>query len=202
MRARSPEHILYPAGHHAVGKTEMCDYLVEDYGFQVVETGAMVRGLYASRDEAFANHSLGEFVKAVEEIEPGYFDAKLATRIDSLEDQHGRVIVNGMRSLTNLVRAKEAYPDTTHSVVWMDAQFDSLYERYKSREGKELTPEEFSRLLDFDMELGLSLIKEEADFFVQNDSTVEVLRSQADQILQHSLGISALTAARSESTQQ
>lgn len=202
MRARSPEHILYPAGHHAVGKTELCDYLVEDYGFQVVETGAMVRGLYASRDEAFANHSLGEFVKDVEEIEPGYFDKKLAARIDDLENQHGRVIVNGMRSLTNLVRAKGAYPDTTHSVVWMDAQFDSLYERYKLRESKDLTPEQFSDLLNFDMELGLALIKDEADFFIQNDSTVEALREQADIILKRNLGIQAVTIARSESTQQ
>lgn len=202
MRATSPEHILYPVGHHAVGKTELCDYLIEDYGFQVVETGAMVRGLYASRDEAFANHSLGEFVKAVEEIEPGYFDKKLATKIDGLEDQQGRVIVNGMRSLTNLVRAKESYPDTTHSVVWMDAQFDSLYERYKLREGKNLTAEQFSDLLNFDMELGLALIKDEANFFIQNDATVEVLREQVDVILQRNLGIQAVTTTDSESIQQ
>jgi dephospho-CoA kinase len=199
MSQRSPEHILYPAGHHAVGKTELCEYLVDEYGFEVVETGAMVRGLYAERDEAFADHSLGDFVKAVEAIEPGYFDKKLASRIDDLDGQHGRVIVNGMRSLTNIERAKQNYPNTLHSIVWMEAQLDTLYERYKLREGKDLTPEEFSELLNFDMELGLALIKGEADFTVQNDSTVEALRERADIILQQDLG---LTPARSESAQQ
>ena len=84
MTARSPEHIVYPTGHHAVGKTELCDYLVEQYGFEVVETGAMVRGLYSNRDEALADHSLGDYVKAMESMEPGYFDKKLAERIDKL----------------------------------------------------------------------------------------------------------------------
>lgn len=199
MRSPSPEHIVYPAGHHAVGKTELCDYLVESYGFEVVETGAMVRGLYADRDEAFAGHSLGEFVKAVEKIEPGYFDKKLATSIDSLSG--GRVIVNGMRNFTNIERARDHYPETRHAIVWMEADFDKLYERYKLREGKDLTAVEFSELLDFDMELGLAMIKGNADFVIENNSSVDTLHHSANDVMR-GLGIAALNAAGPESTQQ
>lgn len=201
MRSPSPEHIIYPAGHHAVGKTELCDYLEERYGFEVVETGAMVRGLYADRDEEFAGHSLGEFVKAVEGREPGYFDKKLATRIDRLDGDQGRVIVNGMRSFTNIERARQQYPDTRHSIVWMEADFDRLYERYKLREGKELTAVQFSELLDFDMELGLAMIKDRADFAIDNNATVEVLQRNADDVMRN-LGLAALNAAGPESAQQ
>lgn len=195
MNAIRPEHILYPAGHHAVGKTELSDYLVEGYGFQVIETGKMVRGLYASRDEAFTNHSLGEFIKAIEQIEPGYFDKKLAKRIEGLDDQYGRIIVNGMRSITNIERTKEVYPNTLHSIIWIDAQFDALYERYKLREDNDLTTNQFNDLLRFDMELGLALIQERADFLIQNDSSLEALRERADIILQRNLGIQAVTSA-------
>lgn len=183
---------------NAVGKTELCDYLVDEYGFQVVETGAMVRHLYANREEAFADHSLGQFVKAIEATEPGYFDKHLSTRIDTLESGQGRIIVNGMRAITNVDRAKQNYPDATHSIVWMEAPFDSLYDRYKLREGKDLTSTEFRGLLDFDMELGLALVKSRADFLIQNDSTIDALRDQADIILQQQLGLTAMTNVRPE----
>lgn len=201
MRSPSPEHIIYPAGHHAVGKTELCDYLEERYGFEVVETGAMVRSLYADRDEEFAGLSLGEFVKVVEGREPGYFDKKLATRIDTLDGEQGRVIVNGMRSFTNIERARQHYPDTRHSIVWMEADFDRLYERYKLREGKDLSVVEFKDLLDFDMELGLAMIKDNADYVIKNNDTVDVLQHNANDVMR-SLGIAALNAADSESAQQ
>ena len=189
----SPEHIVYPAGHHAVGKTELCDYFEERYGFEVVETGAMVRGLYADRDDEFAGHSLGDFVKAIKTREPDYFDRKLAERIDALDDEHGRVIVNGMRAQPNIERAKETYPNARHSIIWMDADFDVLFERYKLREQRELTPEEFNDLLNFDMELGLALIRDNANFFIENNSTVDVLRRRADSVMRE-LGVTALNA--------
>ena len=198
MSLRGPEHILYPTGHHAVGKTELCDYLVDAYGFQVVETGAMVRQLYADREEAFADHSLGQFVRAVEATEPGYFDKQLSTRIDTLDSRHGRIIVNGMRAITNIDRAKQNYPDATHSIVWMEAPFDALHERYNIREGRELTPVEFKELLDFDMELGLALVKDSADFLIENDSTIDALRTKADVIIQQRLGLTAIASVQPE----
>ena len=200
MSGRSSEHIVYPTGHHAVGKTELCDYLVDQYGFEVVETGAMVRKLYADRDESLAEHSMGEYVRAMEAQEPGYFDIKLAGRIDALQSRHGRVIVNGMRTFTNIERARANYPTARHSIVWMDADFDKLYERYKLREGKELSVAEFSGLLDFDMELGLALIRDNADFVINNNDTVDVLRTRAADVMRE-LGLAAINAAAESAPQ-
>lgn len=197
MIGKHLDHILYPTGHHGVGKTELCDYLVDGYGFEVVETGAMVRHLYANRDVRFEDYSLGEYVRAMEDLEPGYFDKHLASHIDAIRGDHGRIIVNGMRTLVNIDRTRINYPHTTHSIVWIDAPFDVIFERYKMREHDELTIEEFRDLLDFDLGLGLALIKNEADFFINNDSHIDALRRQADLILQRRLGISAITPARS-----
>lgn len=195
VMTKSPDHLVYPAGPHAVGKTEMCEHLVENYGFGVVETGAMVRELYTDRGSTHIDLDLGQYVKAVESAEPGYFDKQLATRIDDLDQ--GLVIVNGMRSLTNIERARATYPDSRHSIIWMQASFERLYRRYVEREHKSLTLEEFEDLLNIDKSLGLDAIESRADFVISNDSTVDALREQADGIMK-ALGIAAVTGHHAE----
>lgn len=191
----SPDHLVYPTGSHAVGKTEMCEHLVENYGFGVIETGTMVRELYANRESPHTDLGLGQYVKAVESAEPGYFDKQLAARIDDLGN--GLVIVNGMRSLTNIERARSAYPDSRHSIIWMQASFERLHQRYMEREHKPLTPQEFDDLLSADKALGLDAIEDRADFVIINDSTVEALHERADDIMR-GLGIAAVTGHHSE----
>jgi len=72
----------------------------------------------------------------VASMEPGYFDKKLARRIDTLNNEHDRIIVNGMRTFTNIEAARSNYPDARHSIIWMDADFDKLYERYSCAKAK------------------------------------------------------------------
>lgn len=59
-----------------------------------------------------------------------------------------------------------------------------------------IATEEFRGLLDFDMGLGLALIRNEADFQINNDSSIDALHGQADVILQQRLGITAAASAR------
>jgi len=191
---RKIENIIYPVGHHAVGKTELCDYLVATYGFEVVETGAMVRSLYEARGSKYQDLDFGEFIKQAEIDLPMFFDTHLVDRINQLDNPNGRIIVNGMRSYVNIERLKEGTPEIRHSIVWLDAQIESLLERYNVRENKNLELDDFIRLLDFDLELGLSEIRENADFIIENNSSVEKLRSDADQLMME-LGIAALKVA-------
>lgn len=190
-KMRKVENIIYPAGHHAVGKTELCDYLVERYGFEVIETGAMVRSLYTARDSKYQGLDLGEFIKQAEIDLPMFFDTQLVDKINQLDNHNGRIIVNGMRSLVNIERLKGGTSEMRHSIIWLDAQIESLLERYNARENKNLELDEFIKLLDFDLELGLAEIRENADFIVENNSSVDELRSNADQLMIE-LGITAL----------
>jgi dephospho-CoA kinase len=191
-----PENILYPAGHHAVGKTELCDYLVDEYGFKVVETGAMVRSLYASRSKQYEDLSLGEFVDAVDTVSPTFFDEELFTRITDLGGKQSRIIVNGMRAYPNIEYLKNTLPNTKHSVLWMQANFELLHNRYMNREKKETSLEEFKNLLDFDLQLGLGDIQDNADFTINNESTIDILRFNTD-IVMRRLGLTALNAKQS-----
>ncbi|HEU4966436.1 MAG TPA: AAA family ATPase [Candidatus Saccharimonadales bacterium] len=201
MTRHAPEHIIYPVGHHAAGKTELCNYLTDTYGLKVVETGTMVRSLYASRDQRYTYHSLGQYIRAVEDTDPGYFDRELAKLVDREDPSNGVVIINGMRNYTNIARAMDTYPTARHSVVWLEAPTEQLHERYMIREGKQLSREDFDMLLAFDMELGLAPIKEQADFHIENDSTLESLHEQTDAIMR-ALGLTAIAAARLELGEQ
>jgi dephospho-CoA kinase len=185
------EQILYPTGHHAVGKTELCDYLVDQYGFEVVETGAMVRSLYAARQDRYNYLDLGQFINQVEIDQPSFFDERLAEMIDALDKPEGRVIVNGMRTYENIERSIDLSSNSTHSIIWLEAQLEALNQRYNLREGKNLTEGEFSKLLEFDLGLGLAEIKANANFIIENNSSVESLRLRADSVMR-SLGLTAL----------
>src|SRR3990167_4617261 len=172
----SLELFVYPVGHHAVGKTEVCDYLADRYDFDVIETGAMVRGLYAERPEEMADFSIGNFVRHTEATHPGFFDEKLSEKLETVEKPN--VLVNGMRSITSIEALKNRFASSIHATLWIDAAFELLHDRYNRREGLSLTAAQFHDLLDKDRELGLEAIRDSADFVITNDSNAEALKTK------------------------
>lgn len=179
------EIVLYPTGHHACGKSEFSTYLLNRYNFHVVETGAMVREQYTQRPKEMKDYSIGQFVTAIDSIEPHFF-INLTVDCINAGVEHSKntgIIVNGMRSADHLIRLKSSLSRYRQFVCWIDSPRNLLKERWETREGRNLTDEEFSSLIEFDRSLGLDAIRDQADIILSNDGSVEDLHSQADALL-------------------
>jgi|AntRauTorckE6833_2_1112554.scaffolds.fasta_scaffold00188_5 dephospho-CoA kinase len=183
MPERTENRIIFPTGHHASGKTELCKYLTEAHGFSVIETGSMMRSLYNEREEDYEGLSITDYVKQKLAVDESFFDRKLEIGIREAEEASGQVVVNGMRSYGNVARIRDSRPDATHAIIWIDAVAEILHERYMARENIQISFEEFCTLLETDMSLGLGEIEKNADFRINNEGSISRLREGCDAIL-------------------
>ncbi len=175
--------IVFPVGHHASGKTEFCDYLAEEHGFRVIETGSMMRRLYGEREEEYRNLDIKDYVKQKLAEDENFFDDYLNNLIRVAEEDSNLVAVNGMRSYDNIRKLKTSRPHAQHEIVWIDAPSQLLYERYLKREKIQMSFEEFCDLLEVDLALGLGEIEGVADHRIENTGSVGELRARSEEVL-------------------
>lgn len=146
--------VIYLAGHHACGKTELSHHLAPRIGAPIIETGAMVRACYAHRGDELEDLDIANYVRQMEDQDPLFFTLILKSRI--IEEttnllKPARVLVIGMRSLKNVLELKEIAPGWEHTIIWIDVEsYDLLRKRYNQRENKNLNPFEFNNLIDID----------------------------------------------------
>ena len=173
--------LLYLTGHHGAGKSELSRYLVTKYRFGAVETGAMVRDLYGIRSSEYKNLSLGEFVVEIEAKFPGYFSIELASMVRSTVAEDGiPVIINGMRSYQYISELSERMKPHISKILWTEAPEKTLRKRYNTREGKNLSIVEFNNLMQFDIRLGISVIRDHADAVISNIGTIDAFRKRVE----------------------
>ncbi|MEK7095515.1 MAG: AAA family ATPase [Patescibacteria group bacterium] len=184
MNGSCESSVLYLTGPHAAGKTELCGHLTSEYNFGVVETGGLMRGLYADRGPQYRELSMGEYVRAVEKDDSDFFGNMLVDRVKRVVlEGASPVIINGMRTYSYINSTTERLGTKSAKVLWIEANRDLLLERYNRREGRSLCPEEFEALLAFDMNLGISEIREKADAIVVNEGRVDSFKEETDKIL-------------------
>lgn len=175
--------IIFPVGHHASGKTEFCDYLADEHGFRVIETGSMMRRLYGEREEEYQGLDIKSYVKQKLAEDENFFDDYLNNLIRIAEEDSNLVAVNGMRSYDNIQKIRASRPHAQHEVVWIDAPSELLYERYLKRENVQMSFDEFCELLNMDLALGLGEIEGVADHRIENTGSVHELRAKSDDVL-------------------
>lgn len=172
--------IIYLAGHHACGKTELSHRLSPIIGAPIIETGAMVRACYVQRDTSQMDFDIASFVRQKEKENPLYFTLMLKDKITEAGfAPRGltppRALVIGMRSLKNILELKEITPEWRHIITWIDVPSrDLLRHRYNHRESKNLTEVEFERLLAIDQSLGIEELRLVADHIITNGGGITV----------------------------
>ena len=167
--------ILYPVGHHASGKSEMCSYLHKEYGSPIIETGAMMRQLYAGRDEQFADFDIESYVIARRQEDEAFFARLIDEKIEGIDKPSQPIIVNGMRAMNSIKQLRLLRPNDGHSIVWLNARLSDMHLRYEGREGSTISLAEFEDTLARDRLLGLEEIKGLADFEIDNFGSIDEL---------------------------
>jgi len=188
MATKNRLNIVYPTGHHASGKTEMCEYLETSYGFSIIETGAMMRQMYQERRSEYSDFTIEAFAKLKLSEDVLFFAKRLNQQIKISEKFSQNIAINGMRSLIGIRQMQDQIPASTHTILWLDAPITILHKRYMEREQKNVTLDNFIRMTRKDTSLGLDEIEPKADYRIENIEDINSFRVTIDNILR-TLGI-------------
>ncbi len=181
--------MIFLVGPHGSGKTLSAN-LIAPHGFLTVDSGPTLRQIHQKQD---TNLSFGDWITEGERHYGQRFtddllvcELKLAKMRAEETRLHKDIVIVGNRSKGGIVFISERIKSVngySNQVVFLDAPFKILHERYNSREKKNLSDDEFNELLDLDVRMGLNTIREIAQFNIWNNGDLESLRESLDKIL-------------------
>lgn len=177
--------VLFLAGPHASGKTELATHLVDSRGYSCVDLGPSIRAAHKAEqpDKDFGYwNSEGE-----KKFGPDFTNRVVANAaLRSLESSSSEVpfIVSGSRSYPGLQYLINALDAENNRTMYVEADEGVMFERYKAREDKpDLTVVEFQAVLAKDQAMGLEGIRSHADWIVYNCGSLATFYSTATEHL-------------------
>jgi dephospho-CoA kinase len=186
--------MIFIVGAHATGKTYLAD-AISKFNFARIDLGPVLRIIYS---KSGSQESFSEWIQNGEKQFGPHFSNDLLVNEIKLTLEKGNAqatqpldyIIIGNRSILGLKYISEHIERTRNrdnTIIFLDAPFDILYERYKKREGGNITIKQFKEILDRDRKMGLEDLRSFANFVIINDSTREKLVDQTSAILRDEL---------------
>lgn len=183
--------ILGLSGFAASGKTEIANYLKEKYSFTILEFSQVIEEEAKRMGLMKDNLSLEEKKRVLSEVgaiirkkynDEAIFAKFLVKKI--MEENIERVVVTGFRSRYEVEVFKDAFKEKFY-LVWVETDVRLRYERRKLQDPNfNLSFEEFLERDENDSKrLGLDKIKDMANFFIENNSTLDDLKKKVDDFI-------------------
>jgi len=170
-------------GRIGSGKGTVADVLINEFGFQSVTMGDLVReevavrGLEPTRE--ITTRVSGECLSQ----DPAYFIKRAVEKINS--SGHDRWIIDGVRRPLDVQEFKSAFPDIIFIRVDVDPRI--RFERMKLR-GRPGFPETFEKFQAHesleDQEFDLNETLSHADHVLNNDGTMDELRVKSRELVE------------------
>lgn len=186
--------MIFIVGAHATGKTHLANIICR-FNFTKIDLGPLLRTIHK---ESGSSDSFSEWIHCGEiKFGKNFTDDLIVNEIKKIEEILNNkastpidFIITGSRSVAGLKYILEhvgQYNQKENRVIFMDAPFNITYERYKKREGINITTEQFEKILDEDKKMGIENLQQIADFVIKNDSTSEKLSENILSILRNEL---------------
>lgn len=181
--------MIFVTGPHCVGKTYFAR-LLQRKGFSYIDLGPTIRNIWRS---ITPDLTLEEFIiRGEEKFGVHFVDsllvAELVSKLDSINKERldRDLLVVGSRSITgiNYIKSRVISAGQRSIIFYIDALKEVLYERYCRRENPESSREEFERILEKDIKIGLVGIKEIADYIIDNSGTQKEFEDKIQELVQ------------------
>ncbi|MCX6729251.1 MAG: hypothetical protein NTV95_01215 [Candidatus Saccharibacteria bacterium] len=170
----SSRRLLFVTGPHASGKSAIVHASFSTPENNIHDLGPIIRENHRKADTAL---SLGKWIIENEAIFSTSFTDELLVneiRPSYNEAPPKGLILIGSRSLNGIEYILQAIEPSDHKIVYVDADYETLFQRYKNREILEdLNYEKFNKILDEEVGMGLHEIKEYAHHSILNNSSLE-----------------------------
>jgi len=168
-----PGRTVFVTGPHASGKSHAVRHsFAQEYA--IFDLGPIIR---AAHSTAVPRVSFGEWITNNEKQQGQHFTDELLAKTIAAElaerpAPEGTILI-GNRSMRGITYLRERLGVVNSLLIYLSAPKNVLYERYKQREGQELTPEAFEAILQAEQAMGLGEVYEQADHIFENTCPVE-----------------------------
>jgi len=142
--------MIFIVGAHATGKTYLANS-ISKFNFIRIDLGPVLRTVY---EKSGSKEPFSEWIQGGEKQFGSNFTDELLVKAiqDIIEKTSMRInrpidyIIIGSRSISGvkyISKHVEQFGDRNNTIIFLDAPFDILYERYKKRERLDITAEQF-----------------------------------------------------------
>lgn len=177
--------MIFLAGPHGVGKTQVTE-LLRPLGFFSLDLGPIIRGIHMEKAPEI---TLQEWVENGEQKYGTDFTNAVIARFvlayleqNYINKEYKGLIISGSRSVRGMLYLKQALrpllPQELGWLVYLEAPCSLLYKRYCSREGVQLTKEEFQNVLEAEQKMGLGDLRGLANIHIRNDASLHCLENR------------------------
>ncbi len=186
--------MIFLVGPHGAGKTKSSEIMCK-FCFYPIDLGPALRKIHIELEKEvgftdwikhgekkFGIHFTDEVL--VQEI------SKLKKRLEA-DNGYIDLTIVGSRSIVGIEKIRTAIPNVNghgNTIIFIDAPFNILLERYSEREGINLDIEGFKDLLVKDQKIGIDSIRTKADFTICNRGGEAELEAELKDILFKKLG--------------
>lgn len=181
-------NMIFLAGPHGSGKTKTAE-IINRFGFFSIDLGPTLRKICFEQNDI----NLETWIKQGETRFGTNFTDKLlieeiirTKELLEVDKKHKDIVIVGSRSrvgIENIICAISNVENNKNHIIFLDAPFDILRERYNSREKSELDSSEFSMLLERDLNIGLNSIRDITDIIIWNDGNLDSLEAKIKEVL-------------------
>ncbi|MCX8190805.1 MAG: AAA family ATPase [Candidatus Aenigmarchaeota archaeon] len=181
------------AGFAASGKTEIANYLKEKHSFKILEFSSvieeearkmkLIEGELSMEEKKRKLSEVGALIREYYKNE-AIFAELLVKKI--LSENFDRVVIPGFRSVYEVETFRRAFGEK-FLLIWVETDAKLRYERRKIQDQKfNLSFEEFlERDRKDSLRLGMDRLKSQANFTIFNNSSIDDLKKNIDEILEN-----------------
>lgn len=146
------------AGPSGVGKTFFSKKISDNYDVQIYDTGPILRNFFQKLN---LNVSFSEWIKYNENKYGNNFAISIiCSEISPMFNDTLANIIVGNRCIEGINYMVEHLPISDYCIVYLDADFKCLKTNYETREKIELTDEEFMKIFNGGVAMGLDALKQ------------------------------------------
>ena len=185
--------MIFIAGPHGAGKSKVAQIL-RKYGIFSIDLGPTLRKIHKAQH----HDNFWEWIREGEQRVGAHFTDNLLVEeiIKFYSACHGEreykgISIVGNRSVEGIEYIKKRVPlySGQNVILYIEAPFEILVERFNSRESKNLSKKDFCVLLEEDKQRGLEKIWHFADFIIHNSGDENSLNGVIEEMMVVLMGL-------------
>lgn len=159
--------IHYLCGHRGCGKNHLASKITRNVPIEIIDTGPIIREAYQKykRD----NISFKDWIKENEEKYGENFTNKLISKLITVKKGRDYIVI-GYRSIEGIEYFNRYFGIENYRIYFIDGDYELFRENYNEREKKEITKEEYGKIVEVENTMGIEKLKE---FVLKNKDKAE-----------------------------
>ena len=149
--------VYFLCGHRGCGKNYLANQISEKLPVEIIDTGPIIREAYQKHNGS--SLSLKNWIEYHEQKVGKNFTNEVICRSTHVKPNKDYIVI-GYRSIDGIEFFNQYFKNSDFRIYYMDGDLDLFRENYNLRENKNLTKEEYDKIVQIENEMGIEGLRE------------------------------------------